>query len=90
MIRKGLSVFLALILLLPAALAEGTAGKDPETGLEYFKVRHGSRESQKIAITMDDVNERQTENQTLRNLLDQWEKLEKNFSTVTTGAITLT
>ena len=29
-----------------------------------------------------DVNERQTENQTLRNLLDQWEKLEKNFSTV--------
>ena len=29
-----------------------------------------------------DVNERQTENQTLRSLLNQWEKLEKNFSTV--------
>lgn len=29
-----------------------------------------------------DVNERQTENQMLRNLLNQWEKLEKNFSTV--------
>lgn len=29
-----------------------------------------------------DVNERQIENQTLRNLLNQWEKLEKNFSTV--------
>lgn len=29
-----------------------------------------------------DVNERQTENQTLCNLLNQWEKLEKNFSTV--------
>ena len=29
-----------------------------------------------------DVTERQTNNQTLRNLLNQWEKLEKNFSTV--------
>lgn len=29
-----------------------------------------------------DVNEHQTENQILRNLLNQWKKLEKNFSTV--------
>lgn len=29
-----------------------------------------------------DVNARQTENQTLRNLLSLWEKLERNFSTV--------
>ena len=29
-----------------------------------------------------DVNEHQTENQTLRSLFNQWEKLEKNFSTV--------
>ena len=30
-----------------------------ETGLEDFRVRHGDRESKRIAITMDDVNERE-------------------------------
>lgn len=30
-----------------------------ETGLEGFRVRHGDPESKKIAITMDDVNERE-------------------------------
>ena len=41
---------LLLCLLVPAAVSgEG------ETGLEKFRVSHGSRDSKKIAITMDDV-----------------------------------
>ena len=45
----------ALMLLLSSAGAESTV---PE-GLERFEVRHGSRSSRQIAITMDDAFERE-------------------------------
>ena len=44
---------LCLVLMLSSAAAEG-AGDDP---LSVFTLNHGSRESKKIAITMDDVFE---------------------------------
>ncbi len=49
---KGFAALLAaavMIFTLGAAAAE--------TGLERFPVRFGNRESNKIAITMDDINE---------------------------------
>ena len=39
--------------------AAGAWAEEEETGLEKFEVHHGSRNSPKIAITMDDVNERE-------------------------------
>ena len=47
---------LCLLMLLAGACSAFAEG---ETGLEQFHVRHGSRESKKIAITMDDVYERE-------------------------------
>ena len=50
---KCLALFLCLLFLLSASAAEQSAG-DP---LASFSVRHGSRDSKKIAITMDDIYE---------------------------------
>ena len=48
-----------LAVLLAALLMVFSAGTgSAETGLENFPVRFGDRESRKIAITMDDINER--------------------------------
>lgn len=59
MVRKYIFVFLAVAVFMLAGSANGEAAGDQETGLEYFKVRHGNRESSRIAITMDDANERE-------------------------------
>ena len=52
---------LVLGLMLAAALLSGAASGETggETGLERFIVNHGSRSSPKIAITMDDIFERE-------------------------------
>ncbi len=54
--KRVISAILLMVMIccLGCASAEQTA-----TGLEKFSVRNGSRESRKIAITMDDVNERE-------------------------------
>ena len=53
---RRLAGILAVLILL-----SGSAGRaeSPAPGLEDFPVYHGDRESRKIAITMDDVNERE-------------------------------
>ena len=53
---RRLAGILAVLVLL-----SGSAGRaeSPVPGLEDFPVYHGDRESRKIAITMDDVNERE-------------------------------
>ena len=53
-IRKAAAA-LACLLVLSAA----TALAETPAGLENFPVRYGDRESRKIAITMDDANERE-------------------------------
>ncbi len=58
--RRLVCVFFALLFL--AGISGAAAGKGnpaEETGLEKFRVRHGCRDSRKIAITMDDANERE-------------------------------
>ena len=53
--RKAVTAILAALLILTAAA--GSA--ETPAGLENFPVRFGDRESRKIAITMDDANERE-------------------------------
>ena len=54
---RGTGAALLCLLCLFAFAAAGAAEEAPETGLERFPVYHGSRESRKIALTVDDVNE---------------------------------
>ena len=53
---KRWAAVLTAFVLMAAGISAAAAGA-AETGLEEFPVKHGSRESRKIAITMDDVNE---------------------------------
>ena len=55
MLRRRLCRLAAFAAALITALSAGAGAA--ETGLENFPVRFGDRESNKIAITMDDVNE---------------------------------
>ena len=48
----GLMILAALL----ACVSLSAAGESAETGLEQFIVRHGSPDSRKVAITMDDCN----------------------------------
>ena len=54
-LRRLAAVLLGLILLISSSVAE----KSTEELLGSFVINHGSRESKKIAITMDDVYERE-------------------------------
>ena len=51
---RRMTCFLVSLMLL-GACCSGNA----ETGLENFPVRYGDRDSRKIAVTMDDINERE-------------------------------
>ncbi len=53
--KRRISVLICLLVMLCMAVCAAAE----ETGLETFEVTHGSRNSRKIAITMDDVNERE-------------------------------
>lgn len=53
--KRKLKGFVALLAALMMFFSMGAAAAD--TGLERFPVRFGDRESNKIAITMDDINE---------------------------------
>ena len=52
--KRVLALILCLCALVSFAWAE-------ETGLETFAVKHGSRESKKVAITVDDCYKTATE-----------------------------
>ena len=54
MLKRTLALILCLCALVSFACAE-------ETGLETFAVKHGSRESKKVAITVDDCYKTATE-----------------------------
>ena len=54
--RYRLAVVLIVLLLV---IHGGTGSAETPAGLENFPVRYGDRESKKIAITMDDANERE-------------------------------
>ena len=54
MLKRALALILCLCALASFACAE-------ETGLETFAVKHGSRESKKVAITVDDCYKTATE-----------------------------
>ena len=55
---KRLICILLLLCLALSLLPAGAEDAAEETGLEKFAVKHGNRNSPKIAITMDDCNER--------------------------------
>lgn len=54
--RRWLAVMLAVLRVIAGGITADA--EKTETGLEAFPVYHGSRESRKIALTVDDCNER--------------------------------
>ena len=55
MLRKNLYRLTGILMVFLFLISAGTGAA--ETGLENFPVRYADRESNKIAITMDDMNE---------------------------------
>ena len=57
--KRGIAAVLAFLMAMAGGFGAMAEEAAEETGLENFPVYHGSRQSPKIALTVDDCNDRQ-------------------------------